>query len=446
MPDQVAFVVMPFNRKKTGRTERGVPTEVDFDALWENVYKPVLEEDFGYKAVRADRDVGALIISQMVQRLAVADLVVADITLANANVYYEIGVRHAAKAQGCVLLAADWARPVFDLDQMRQLRFPLTDGNVTKKKTIDAAVTALRKDLKALVDGVSPVFDAVPGFPMSDPTRIQAFADTVAELSKFEAEVKAVRATPQQQRPDRVSKLVKQYRDRPTVRDVVALELVRLVRDHQGWQKLLDYIDTLPEKLQRLPFVLEQQALALSEGGDIPAAVGRFEQLIADHGETSDRLGMLGGRYKRLARTADTPGERRKYLDQAIDSYRRGMYLNLNDFYPASNLPSLYRERAAPGDERLAVEAEVVTAVACRAAVANGTANEWVRPTLLVNAFHRGAVAEAIELLGTVENEGLATWKVRSVIGDLRAGAAGHDDPEVNASLGAVLQQLEALL
>lgn len=134
MPDQVAFVVMPFNRKQTGHTEMGVPTEVDFDALWENVYQPVLEKDLGYKAVRADRDVGALIISQMVQRLAVADLVVADITLANANVYYEIGVRHAAKAQGCVLIAADWARPVFDLDQMRQLRFPLTDGNVTQKK------------------------------------------------------------------------------------------------------------------------------------------------------------------------------------------------------------------------------------------------------------------------------------------------------------------------
>ena len=38
MPDQVAFVVMPFNRKQTSHTEMGVPTEVDFDALWENVY------------------------------------------------------------------------------------------------------------------------------------------------------------------------------------------------------------------------------------------------------------------------------------------------------------------------------------------------------------------------------------------------------------------------
>lgn len=118
MSDQVAFVVMPFRRKPTGRTEQHVPAEVDFDALWERVYQPVLS-DLGYQTVRADRDAGALIITQMIQRLAIADIVVADITLANANVHYEIGIRHAAKERGCVLIAADWARPVFDVDQMR---------------------------------------------------------------------------------------------------------------------------------------------------------------------------------------------------------------------------------------------------------------------------------------------------------------------------------------
>ena len=80
--------------------------------------------------MRADRDVGALIISEMIQRLALADLVVADVSLPNANVYYEIGVRHAAKRVGCVLIAADWAKPVFDLGQIRQLRFPLPDGTI----------------------------------------------------------------------------------------------------------------------------------------------------------------------------------------------------------------------------------------------------------------------------------------------------------------------------
>ena len=74
------------------------------------------------------------------------------------------------------------------------------------------------------------------------------------------------------------------------------------------------------------------------------------------------------------------------------------MEVDLNNYYPASNLPQLYRRRDKPGDRRLAMEAEVVTAVACRAAILNGSANEWTRSTLLANAFDRGDVDEAVRM------------------------------------------------
>src|SRR4051812_33658465 len=202
MLDQIAFVVMPFSRKATGRTEQGVPSEIDFDALWERVHEPVLEQ-LGYRAVRADRDIGALIIVEMIQRLAIADLVVADITLSNANVYYEVGVRHAAKKQGCVLVSADWSRTPFDLDQMRQLRFPLVDGDVGEEAA-KLARDALAAGMQELVDGVSPVFEAVPGFPSASDERVTAFRDTIEQLAQFDAEVRAIRVTPESERADRV--------------------------------------------------------------------------------------------------------------------------------------------------------------------------------------------------------------------------------------------------
>jgi hypothetical protein len=444
VPDPIAFMVMPFSRKATGRTEKDVPTEVDFDALWEKVHQPVLQE-LGYQAVRADRDVGALIISQMIQRLAIADLVVADITLANANVYYEVGVRHAAMKHGCVLVSAGWARPVFDLDQMRQLRFPLPDGDVGKEAA-EAAREVLRKDLKGLVDGQSPVFDAVPGFPKPEVDRVTAFADTVAQLSEFEADIRSVRAAPKSQRAERVEALVERYGKRPAVREIVALELLRAVRDNLGWKEMLAYIDDLPPKLAQLPLVLEQHALALAKAGDAPAAVGRLEQLIETHGETAERLGLLGGRYKQLLEAAETPGEQRRYLTKAIDAYQRGMDVDLNAYYPASNLPRLYRRRDEPGDEQRAGEAEVAAMLACRAAIQNGTKDEWVRPTLLGLAFDRGDVPEAIRLRKEVEAEGPETWQLDSTIRNLRTAVAGHDDPEVKAGLQAVLDQLEELL
>jgi hypothetical protein len=90
VPDQVAFVVMPFRRKPTGRMHQQVPAELD---------QPVLG-DLGYRAVRADRDAGALIITQMVQRLAIADVVVADSRWPTRTCTTEIGIRHAAEERG----------------------------------------------------------------------------------------------------------------------------------------------------------------------------------------------------------------------------------------------------------------------------------------------------------------------------------------------------------
>ena len=122
-PKPLCFMIMPYGRKPT-QAEAGHPAEIDFNALWDRAYVPVIDA-LGYQPVRADQDSGALIINQMLERLFFADLVLADMTIPNGNVYYEIGIRHAAKQTGCVLLAADWSRPLFDVAQMRTIRYPL---------------------------------------------------------------------------------------------------------------------------------------------------------------------------------------------------------------------------------------------------------------------------------------------------------------------------------
>ena len=121
IPRPVCFMIMPYGRKPTQAEAGHGPAEIDFNALWDRGYVPVIES-LGYHPVRADQDTGALVITQMLERLYFADLVLADMTIANGNVYYEIGIRHAAREKGCVLLAADWSRQLFDVAQMRTVR------------------------------------------------------------------------------------------------------------------------------------------------------------------------------------------------------------------------------------------------------------------------------------------------------------------------------------
>ena len=92
-PKPICFMVMPFGTKEVGPNSASqAPAKVDFDALWRQAISPAIER-LGYEPVRADQEAGALIIHEMLERLYFADLVVADMSIPNGNVYYELMLR-----------------------------------------------------------------------------------------------------------------------------------------------------------------------------------------------------------------------------------------------------------------------------------------------------------------------------------------------------------------
>ena len=90
---------MPFGKKPDadGRT-------IDFDAVYEEFIKPAIEAA-ELESIRADEEVvGGIIHKPMFERLLLCEFAVADLTTANANVFYELGVRHAVLPATTVLL------------------------------------------------------------------------------------------------------------------------------------------------------------------------------------------------------------------------------------------------------------------------------------------------------------------------------------------------------
>ncbi|MGJ7506583.1 TRAFs-binding domain-containing protein [Variovorax sp. GT1P44] len=444
----LCFMVMPYGRKATQVEAGKGPVEIDFNALWDKAYVPVIEA-LGYEPIRADQETGALIITQMLERLYFADLVLADMTIPNGNVYYEIGIRHAARGKGCVLLGADWSRQLFDVAQMRMIRYPLPEGEIVEATAL-AIQEAIKGPIGALRNGTSPMHEAIPGYPTEvNELTAAGMKDQMALLAAFQGEVRAVRAAPRAERMDRARTLVEAYAT-ATITGAVAIALMLMLRDcaesANDWEFLLKYIDGLPDDLKTTPEVLEQRALALSYAGRHIDAIAAIEALVATCGPTQERMGLLGGRYKRLYVAATTASDKQRALAKSIDCYERGMQLDLNEYYCSSNLPSLYRIRNRANDEKQAQAVLQFVIAACERARARGALDPWLRATLLVAAFDAADPDKAEALADEIEGGDTAEWQLNSIIGGLTLSMQHVTAEDAKARMSSVIDRLKALL
>lgn len=152
-----AFVAMPFGLKPGPDG-----TEIDFNRVYRELIAPAIEAA-GLSAFRADQEqAGGSILADMFQELLIADLVVADLTIPNPNVWYEVGVRHALRARGVVLLFGGKAPSAFDLYTDRKLRYSLA-GDGPDPATLQDDIAALAAMIRATMlvwheEKISPVY------------------------------------------------------------------------------------------------------------------------------------------------------------------------------------------------------------------------------------------------------------------------------------------------
>jgi tetratricopeptide (TPR) repeat protein len=145
---------------------------IDFDAVYDCLLKPALEQA-GYAVARGDSepDPGDIRTSMFFE-LVTADLVVADITMMNSNVFYELGIREGACRRGVFTVRGlDTGTPPFDVASDRYFLYDhglfLKDSNASPVD-VDRAVQELGQRFKraAQLDSTadsSPVYSHLPG-------------------------------------------------------------------------------------------------------------------------------------------------------------------------------------------------------------------------------------------------------------------------------------------
>jgi hypothetical protein len=123
MPSDVVerrcFVICPIGSE--GSEERA-----HSDSVFKHLIEPAARQ-CGYTAERSsDSDEPGMITSQIIERLTNDPLVIADLSFQNANVFYELAVRHAARMPVVILCDRNWNLP-FDISDARAIRFQFAE-------------------------------------------------------------------------------------------------------------------------------------------------------------------------------------------------------------------------------------------------------------------------------------------------------------------------------
>lgn len=372
----LCFVLMPFGLKPSGSGGT-----IDFDAVYREIIAPAVEAA-GLDALRADEEQsGGIIHKPMYERLILCDFAIADLTTANANVFYELGLRHAVRRHSTLLMFAEGGRLPFDVHGLRALPYRLTpDGRPADAAGAIASLTRLLDAATREADTDSPLYQLVQDYPNIQREKTDVFR----QLVDYSAAAKKRLAAARKQGVEAVRAEHAALGRLDSVDFGVLVDLLLSYRAVKAWTDMIDLVARLPRPLRDTVMVQEQLGLALNRAGRGDEAEDVLKAVIAARGPSSETYGILGRVFKDRWEAALTAGDTftaSGLLDQAIETYLKGFEADWRDAYPGVNAVTLMELRDEPDPRRTALIPVVKYAVDRR--VAAGRPDYWDWATLV---------------------------------------------------------------
>lgn len=409
----LCFVLMPFGRKPTA-----AGTVVEFDAVYHELIAPAIRQA-GLDPLRADEEMsGGIIHKPMYERLILCEYAVADLTTANANVFYELGLRHAVRPASTVpIYAEDSGQLPFDVAPLRAIPYRLNpEGTPADPAAVAVTLTErLREARHGAPD--SPVYQLVEGFPDIQRLKTDVFRERVA----YSETLKQRLAVARREGVEGVRAVERQLGTIADAESGVVIDLYLSYRAVKAWQSMIDLVPKMAPPLAATVLVQEQLGLALNRAGRGDEAERVLLDLIARRGPSSETYGILGRVYKDRWEQALKAGDAflaRGQLNKAIDAYLKGFEADWRDAYPGINAVTLM-ELGEPPDPRRETLIPVVS-YAVERRIAAGNPDYWDHATrleLAVLARDEGAAVAALaDALAAIRE----TWEPETTARNLR--------------------------
>ena len=345
-----AFVVMPFGIKKGFDGAM-----INFNVIYQDLIKPALVKA-GFEPFRADEETTTGdILTDMFQELLLADLVIADLSIDNANVFYELGIRHAFKKRGIVHIQSGRAYMPFDIFNVRTIPYHTTEDGVPDPDFLEKdiqTIARVTKDTAAMgVDSVhSPVFNLLTGLDEPDPISLRTHLATGfwREYNEWKQRVTVSR---RQKRIGDILLLTEEISN-PMIKEEAVGTAGEALADMGRYElALVQYRKGLEVNGENIEF-RRQEAFHLNRLGRVDEAIVKLEDLLEDFPKDSESIAYLGRIYKETWRDSwnwlDDPKKRLKtafdsyhWLIKSFDTYVKGYRIDLNQFYPGVNAVTL---------------------------------------------------------------------------------------------------------
>lgn len=326
---------MPFGEKKDegGRM-------INFDKIYKEIIHPAIIAA-GLDPIRADEETsGGIIHKPMFERLMFCDYAVVDLTTANANVLYELGIRHSIRPHSTVMLFGKGQRLPFDVAPLRGLPYNLDETGVPSSVEIDKQALTERLESCRTPDVDSPLFQLVSEWkPELGHIRPDSFKAMVEHVKLYKDKLAKAR----EEGVDSISKIEGEL-NLVDADPAIVVDLFLSYRAVKGWQQMVDLVPKMPKILQRTVSIQEQLALALNRLGQRKEAETVLNNVIDTYGYSAQTKGLLGRVSKDRWIDAKKSGndlEAKGHLKKAVDSYLEGYNLDTRDPYTGINTLTL---------------------------------------------------------------------------------------------------------
>jgi hypothetical protein len=417
MSRPLCFVLLPRGRKP-GLGDAGI----DFDAVYHNLLAPAVE-NAGLEPVRPAQDFSEdFHLAPLFEHFMLCPFAVADLTLADANLYHELGVRSAKRPGTTITVYCGNEKKRLDRLSLDAVAYSVaTDGtpvNLTAPREIlTRGLEEARQTLKESPFADRPIYDLVEEFQGIARTKTDVFRERV----RYSANKKQRLAAAREMGLEAVRDLEKSFGPIHVLESAVVIDLLLSYRAVKGWPEMIMLTEKMAVPLAKSIMVQEQLALALNRAGRGDEAESVLKTLLEQQGPSSETCAILGRVYKDRWESALKAGESPlagECLQKAIDAYRQGFEADWRDAFPGINAVTLMELKDPPDPARFQLLPVVTYAVGRR--IAGGNPDYWDHATILELAVlareETQATAAAAKALAVVRE----AWEPETTVRTLR--------------------------